>query len=376
MKKIFKILKKILVALLILIILITVIGFFYMNQPKFGKLPEGERLALVEKSSHYKDGKFHNKIEKPTITEGYSFFGEIWKTLTEKYPRTEPTDVIPSVKTDLKKLPLDQDWMVWFGHSSFLMQIGGKKILVDPVFSGNASPIPGSVKSYKGTDIYSVNDMPEIDYLLISHDHYDHLDYETIKALNSKVKKVICGLGVGEHFEYWGFPKDKILDKDWGDEVKAAPDFSIFTESTHHDCGRGFSSSKALWLSFVIKTPKIQIYYSGDGGYDNRFQEIYKKYGAMDWSIMEFGQYNPAWESVHDLPEQVIKATEELHTKNFLPVHHSKFTLAKHPWDEPLKKATEFSKGKNYRLATPVIGEIVWLNNPSQQFKQWWVGLN
>ena len=376
MKKIFKILKKILVALLILIILITVIGFFYMNQPKFGKLPEGERLALVEKSPHYKDGKFHNKIEKPTITEGYSFFGEIWKTLTEKYSRTEPTDVIPSMKTDLKKLPLDQDWMVWFGHSSFLMQIGGKKILVDPVFSGNASPIPGSVKSYKGTDIYSVNDMPEIDYLLISHDHYDHLDYETIKALNSKVKKVICGLGLGEHFEYWGFPKDKILDKDWGDEVKAAPDFSIFTESTHHDCGRGFSSSKALWLSFVIKTPKIQIYYSGDGGYDNRFQEIYKKYGAMDWSIMEFGQYNPAWESVHDLPEQVIKATEELHTKNFLPVHHSKFTLAKHPWDEPLKKATEFSKGKNYRLATPVIGEIVWLNNPSQQFKQWWVGLN
>ena len=376
MKKIFKILKKILVALLILIILITVIGFFYMNQPKFGKLPEGERLALVEKSPHYKDGKFHNKIEKPTITEGYSFFGEIWKTLTEKYSRTEPTDVIPSMKTDLKKLPLDQDWMVWFGHSSFLMQIGGKKILVDPVFSGNASPIPGSVKSYKGTDIYSVNDMPEIDYLLISHDHYDHLDYETIKALNSKVKKVICGLGVGEHFEYWGFPKDKILDKDWGDEVKAAPDFSIFTESTHHDCGRGFSSSKALWLSFVIKTPKMQIYYSGDGGYDNRFQEIYKKYGAMDWSIMEFGQYNPAWESVHDLPEQVIKATEELHTKNFLPVHHSKFTLAKHPWDEPLKKAAEFSKGKNYRLATPVIGEIVWLNNPSQQFKQWWVGLN
>ena len=376
MKKIFKILKKILVALLILIILITVIGFFYMNQPKFGKLPEGERLALVEKLPHYKDGKFHNKIEKPTITEGYSFFGEIWKTLTEKYSRTEPTDVIPSMKTDLKKLPLDQDWMVWFGHSSFLMQIGGKKILVDPVFSGNASPIPGSVKSYKGTDIYSVNDMPEIDYLLISHDHYDHLDYETIKALNSKVKKVICGLGVGEHFEYWGFPKDKILDKDWGDEVKAAPDFSIFTESTHHDCGRGFSSSKALWLSFVIKTPKMQIYYSGDGGYDNRFQEIYKKYGAMDWSIMEFGQYNPAWESVHDLPEQVIKATEELHTKNFLPVHHSKFTLAKHPWDEPLKKATEFSKGKNYRLATPVIGEIVWLNNPSQQFKQWWVGLN
>lgn len=372
MKRFFKILKNIAVALFSIIILLMIVGFFYMRQDKFGALPDGERLAKIEKSPNYKDGKFRNKIEKPTITEGYSIVGELWSTLTTKYPRTEPTDVIPSIKTDLKNLPIDKNLIVWFGHSSFLLQIDGKKILVDPVFSGNASPIPGSVTAYKGTDIYSVEDLPEIDYLLISHDHYDHLDYETIKALNPKVKKVICGLGVGAHFEKWGYTSDKLLEKDWGDSVDVSKDFTIHTESTHHDCGRGFKSGKALWLSFLIKTPTQKIYYSGDGGYDNRFAEINKKYSGIDWAIMECGQYNPAWEAVHELPNQVVKATEELQAKNMLPVHHSKFTLAKHPWDEPLVKMTELSKGKNYELATPMIGEIVYLNDNNQVFKQWW----
>ena len=376
MKRALKIFLRIILGLLSLLGVIVAVAFFYMRQAKFGQLPEGERLARIEQSPNYKDGSFRNVIEKPTISEGYSFWGEIYTSITTKYPRTEPSVVLPVVKTDLKAIPIDSNVLVWFGHSSFFLQVDGVKILVDPIFSETASPIPGSVKAYPSSHSYQVDDLPEIDYLLISHDHYDHLDYETILALKPKVKQVICGLGVGAHLELWGYGPQQIVEKDWKEKVAVAKDFNIYTESTHHDGGRGFTRSKALWLSFLIEAPSMKIYYSGDGGYDDRFERIGKKYGKIDWAIMECGQYNKAWQSVHELPEEVAKATVQLNAKNLLPVHHSKFTLAKHPWDEPLIKISEFSKHQPYRLATPIMGEIVRLNDAQQLFKQWWKGLD
>ena len=346
--------------------------YFYMKQPQFGALPEGARLELIKKSPNYKNGKFRNLVEKPTISEGYSISGEIYKSLFKKFPRREPTSSLPSVKTDLKSLPADSNVLVWFGHSSFFLQLDGVKILVDPIFSGIASPLPWGVKAYKGTDIYTADNMPEIDYMLLSHDHYDHLDYQTVKALQPKVKHVVCGLGAGAHYERWGYTAQQIIEKDWDEKVEVKPGFNIFTESTHHDSGRGFTSSQALWLSFYIQSPSLNIYYSGDGGYSDRFSSIAKKHPPIDWAIMECGQYNKAWQSVHELPEEVVKATLELGAKNMLPVHHSKFTLAQHPWDEPLIQISALSQSKPYRLATPMIGEKVMLNNNSQVFKQWW----
>jgi hypothetical protein len=209
-KRSLKILSRIILGLLSLFSVIAVVAFFYMMQAKFGQLPDGERLARIEKSPNYKDGSFRNLIEKPTISEGYSFLGEIYTSITTKYPRTEPSVVLPSIKTDLKAIPIDSNVLVWFGHSSFFLQVDGVKILVDPIFSESASPIPGSVTAYEGTNTYKAEDMPEIDYLLISHDHYDHLDYETILALKPKVKHVVCGLGVGAHFELWVIHHSKL----------------------------------------------------------------------------------------------------------------------------------------------------------------------
>ncbi|WP_265130740.1 MBL fold metallo-hydrolase [Chryseobacterium oranimense] len=372
MKRSLKIFKITMVALLCIIAVLTIATYFYLKQPQFGALPEGKRMEMIKKSPHYKDGKFRNFVEKPIISEGYSFTGEIWKALTKKYPHTEPQEALPSIKTNLKAIPADRNVIVWFGHSSFFLQLDGVKILVDPVFSGNASPLPGSVKAYKGTDIYTAADMPEIDYMLLSHDHYDHLDYETAKAMQPKVKHVICGLGAGAHYEKWGYTSQQILEKDWGDKTQVKPGFIIYAESTHHDGGRNFTSSQALWLSFYIQSSAMNIYYSGDGGYTSRFKEIAEKYPPVDWAVMECGQYNKAWQSVHELPEEVALATVELKAKNLLPVHHSKFTLAKHPWNEPLKQITALSKSKPYHLATPMIGELVDLDNNSQVFKQWW----
>lgn len=372
MKKFLRILKRTMIVLLCLITLLAIASCFYMRQPQFGILPKGERLERVENSPNYKDGKFRNLIEKPTISEGYSMLGELWKTLFKDYPHREPVDTLPSIKTNIKAIPGDSNAMVWFGHSSFFLQLDGVKILVDPVFSGMASPFPWGLKSYKGSDIYTVDDMPEIDYMLLSHDHYDHLDYETVKALQPKVKFAVCGLGAGAHYERWGYTPQQILEKDWGDKVEVKQGFTIFTETTHHSSGRGFTRDKSLWLSFFIQSPELNIYYSGDGGYSERFKGIAEKYPAIDWAIMECGQYDKAWQSVHELPEEVALATTELKAKNLLPVHHSKFTLGKHPWNEPLEEITKFSQNKAYRLATPMIGELVNLKDDTQVFTQWW----
>jgi len=195
--------------IIIFIILIFLAFYLFLQDARFGKAPAGERLAQIQKSPNYKNGKFENVHFTPDLTEGYTMTGVLYEFLFKKAERRIPTEQIPSVKTDLLNLSINQDVLVWFGHSSYFIQIEAKRILVDPVFSGNASPIAGTTKSFKGSDIYTVDDLPEIDYLLITHDHYDHLDYKTILKLKPKTKQIVCGLGVGSHFEYWGFPTQK-----------------------------------------------------------------------------------------------------------------------------------------------------------------------
>jgi L-ascorbate metabolism protein UlaG (beta-lactamase superfamily) len=357
--------RKIILSLLLILVASVCI---YMQKAEFGKAPSGERLSRIQQSSNFKKGKFQNTVNTPTFPEGYTFWGELWKQVFKKYPRRKPIDVIPAVKSSLK----DDNILVWFGHSSCFIKVDGKTILIDPVFSDNASPLPGTVKSFKGTDIYTVADLPDIDYLLISHDHYDHLDYKTALALKNKTKKVICGLGVGAHFERWDYPADKIIEKDWHEKVTTDSGFIIFTEPARHKSGRGFKQDNTLWMSYLIQTSTMKIYYSGDGGYDTHFAEIGNKYGPIDVAILENGQYDSAWHYVHLLPEEVLKAAQDLKAKRLLPVHHSKFALARHPWDEPLIKITALNKAFNIPLLTPMIGEQVHLHDTSQIFRQWW----
>jgi len=372
MKRLLKILKWIGISILSLLMLVFIIGLFYMRQAKFGAAPSGERLARIQKSPNYKNGKFHNISETPIFAEGYSMAAEVWKMMFKKYPRLSPKDMIPSVKTDLLHLPADTNILVWFGHSSCFIKLNGKTILLDPVFSGNASPIPGSLKSFVGADVYKASDFPEIDYILISHDHYDHLDYETILALKDKTKHVVCGLGVGAHFERWGYPAEKILEKDWHESVLLDSAISIFTEPSRHVSGRGLNPDNTLWTSFIIKTKNKTIFYSGDGGYDKHFAMIGKKYGPIDLAILENGQYDSAWRYIHCLPPQVVQAAKDLQAKRFLPVHNSKFLLGRHAWDEPLRKTSEIAKKEAIPLVTPMIGQIVNLNDEKQVFSEWW----
>jgi L-ascorbate metabolism protein UlaG (beta-lactamase superfamily) len=371
-----KIFKKVMIGFLILLSVLGVAACVILQKPQFGKLPMGERLERIKKSPNYKEGKFQNISATPTFAEGYTLMGSLWKNITTKFPRKTLTDVIPSIKTDLQNISLDSNVVVWFGHSSVYIQLDGKRFLIDPNFSGKISPISNKIQAYKGSNIYSVGDLPAIDYLLISHDHYDHLDYKTILAIKNKVKLVVCGLGIGAHFEHWGYNSNKIIEKDWHESIEIDTNFVIHTEPSRHKTGRGFSSHKALWLSYLIQSPTKKIYISGDTGYDTHFKEIGNKYGEIDLAILENGQYNEAWHYVHLLPNETLQAAKDLKAIRLMPYHNSKFTLAKHAWDEPLKEISRLNNTFKIPLVTPIIGEVVNLDNYHQQFKQWWLGLN
>ena len=362
---------------LTIILLLVIALFCYLQHPRFGKKPSGERLALIQKSPQYKNGKFENANFTPDLAEGYGYFDIFYQFFFKKVDRKIPTDLIPSVKTNLKDLSIDEDVLIWFGHSSYFIQLEKKRFLIDPVFSGNASPIYGTTKSFKGSDVYTVDDFPEIDYLLITHDHYDHLDYKTIMQLKPKIKKVITALGVGSHFEFWGFPIANIIEKDWHEKIELDQNLTLYTTPSRHFSGRSFTRCNTLWTSFVLETKDFKMYLGGDSGYDTHFAEIGNKYGPFDIALIDNGQYNAAWKYIHNLPEDVINAMKDLKAKRVFPVHSSKFALSLHPWDEPLIRVTELNANSEnlIPLITPMIGEKVELKNDKQEFKQWWKGI-
>ncbi len=335
-----------------------------------GKNPWGERLKKIRLSPNYKNDIFQNLSRTEVMNNKGDLFRILKKFLTK--PKTViPPFPLPSVKTDLKNLPDKFPVLVWFGHSSYLLKINGKHILIDPVFSGYASPFKlKSAKNFDGSNVYSVGDMPPIDILLISHDHYDHCDYTTIRKLQNKTKHIITSLGVGSHLEYWGIDMNKVTELDWyqsteveGIRLTAAP--------ARHFSGRGFKRAKTLWSSFILKTKEVAIYIGADSGYDTHFQNIGEKQGPFDLAILESGQYNEAWKNIHMMPEETVQASLDLRAKILLPVHWGKFSLSLHPWDEPIKRVVKKAEELNVKITTPRIGEplLIGKKHPTDQ---WW----
>jgi L-ascorbate metabolism protein UlaG (beta-lactamase superfamily) len=359
-----------------IVALFSVATAFTLNQDKFGKSPSGERLQRIKKSPNYRNGSFQNQSITPVMAEGVSYFSVSKELFFGDKKRVVPVDSIPSTKTDLLHLDRDKDILVWFGHSSYFMQIVGKRILVDPVLSSYASPFSFTVKAFKGTNRYTTDDIPEIDYLFISHDHWDHLDYETVVKLKPKIKTVVCGLGVGENFEYWGFDKNSIVEMDWNEQATLDSGFVAHTVPARHFSGRGFKRNQTLWAAFVFQTPTHNIFIGGDGGYDSHFAEIGKKFAPIDLAILENGQYNTNWRYIHMLPADLLKAYKDLNAKRLFAGHSSRFALANHPWDEPLEKLAASSKLLQIPLVTPMIGEELNLNDSTQEFTEWLKNIN
>lgn len=356
----------------VVVLIVGVWGF--MKLPQFGAVPKGEELGRILKSPNYRNGAFQNEHGTPMMVGnngGDGFFKIFKKFFFDKKGNTLPKSKLPSQKVDLLHLDPKENILVWFGHSSYFMQIDGKTILVDPVFSGHASPIFFMVKSFDGSDVYGVDDMPKIDYLFITHDHYDHMDYKTVKKLEPKVSTVVTGLGVGATLERWGYGKDKIIEKDWGEEATLGDGFIVNATPARHFSGRTFNRNQTLWMSFVLKTPSKKIFIGGDGGYDIHFKNIGDKFGPFDLVILEDGQYNTAWRYIHMMPEETIQAALDLKAKRLLPVHWGKFKLAYNAWDDGIIRSVIEAKNKNMPLLTPMIGEKVNLDNMTQG-EEWW----
>lgn len=369
-----KIIKGTALSLLALIISLTLVTIIYMQKSTFGNPPSGQRLERIKKSPNYRDGKFQNLSHTPDLAEGVGYYTVMKDFFFDKDKRNIPTDVVPAQKTDLHSLPADSNVLVWFGHSSYYLQVDGKRILVDPVLSGSASPVRFTTKSFKGSDAYTVDDFPAIDYLFITHDHYDHLDHKTILKLKNKVGKVIMGLGVGAHFEHWGYDSSMLIEKDWNEEISLDAGFTVHTAPARHFSGRGFKRNQSLWMSYVLQTPTMKIYLGGDSGYDKHFAAIGEQYGPFDLVLLECGQYHPYWKYIHMMPEEVIQAAIDLKAKKLMPVHWSKFSLALHAWDDPIKRVVAEGNKQGMPMITPMIGQPIYLQE-NESYNAWWEGL-
>lgn len=352
-----------------IVLLLGGLAWYYLEQPVFGKLPSGKREERIAHSPNFKGGQFVNQEHTPNFAPGISMW-DATLSFFNKPENTEPSRSMPSVRTDLRKLDTE-DAVVWFGHSSYYMQASGLKILADPVFSGNASPIKYFAKSFEGANVYAASDIPDLDILLLTHDHYDHLDYKTILELKGRFKKVITSLGVGAHLNHWGIPDEQIIELDWYESATLAPGITITALPARHFSGRKFTRNQSIWSSFALHTPKANYYLGGDSGYGKHFKEIGEKYGPFKLALLECGQYNAMWPYIHMMPEEVVSAAQDLKAETLMPVHWGKFALAMHDWNEPANRVLQAAKDKQMPITTPLIGEVV---KPGTHYPDsiWW----
>ncbi len=354
-----------------LAVILTAGVIVFLHSPRFGRVPHGERLERMSRSPRYSEGAFRNLSHTPQLTSDKGFFRQVWDFMFRNNDRVRPEADVPAVKTDLQDFGAGEEVLVWFGHGSYYLQSGGKRFAVDPVFY-SASPVSFYNKPFRGTGIYTPQDLPDLDYIIITHDHWDHLDYRTVKELRESTGAFVCPLGVGSHLERWGVQESKIIETDWYESVDIGDGFTVHCLPARHFSGRGLKANRTLWASYMLETPSMRIYIGGDGGYDSHFREIGDRFRPIDLAILENGQYGEGWKYIHLLPEDLLKAVDDLSPRRLLTVHNSKYALAMHPWDEPLELIAAASRRDSIPLLTPRIGEPVYLDDPGQVFDEWW----
>ncbi|WP_158640496.1 MBL fold metallo-hydrolase [Anseongella ginsenosidimutans] len=335
-----------------------------------GKLPAGNRLERIKASPNYRENAFRNQEVTSMLSEDASYLRMIRESM-RKDSRRSPAESLPVVSSGFPAVS-GKPVVTWFGHSSYLIQTESVNLLVDPVFSQRAS-----FSSYLGPKAYAfstdipLKDLPRIDIVILTHDHYDHLDHRTIRQLRSTVKAFYTPLGVGSHLAFWGIEESRITELDWEESAELPGEMKLTATPARHFSGRGFIRNKTLWASYVLETADCRLYLGGDSGYGKHFAEIGRKYGPFDMVILENGQYNPQWPLIHMMPEETVRAAIDLKGEALLPVHWGRFSLSLHAWDDPVIRLVKEANEMNVKVATPKIGEPVVIggNYPSAA---WW----
>ena len=346
-----------LIILAIILLFIIGIAIFMHTSPQFGGKPDARRLKEIEASPNFSDGVFQNQIET-TMDMSLSkmpgllreqFFGKELRTPEQPHPVKWDQGNHEEVDSLV--------YVTWFGHSAFLVEMDGKRILLDPMLGEASAPVSFVTKRFNYTDPINIEELTNIDAVIISHDHYDHLDYPTIKKIKGEVGHFYTALAVGEHLKKWGVPAEKITELDWW-QTAALGDVELIATPARHFSGRGFSDrNKTQWASWVLRGKHRKIYFSGDGGYGPHFSDIGDKYGPFDFAMVECGQYNERWSAIHMFPEQSVQANIDVQSKVMMPIHWGAFNLALHDWRDPIERARAEASNKEVTVVNPYIGE-------------------
>ncbi|WP_044338222.1 MBL fold metallo-hydrolase [Rossellomorea aquimaris] len=358
--------------LLFIFLLIAILLFTFLIlrfYPAFGKKPSLER---VQSSPQHSKGSFNNSIPTSMDTSFFTSLTMI-RDLMKRNSNRKPDRDIPMVRFPSFDHPHSITKISWFGHSASMVEIGGKRLLLDPMFGRAPSPFPWIGGKRYSTELpFEIDKLPSIDAVIFSHDHYDHLDYGTIRKLRGKVKQFFVPIGVGSHLERWGVHSGHIKELDWWDEVEW-DGLTLACTPARHFSGRSLHDRNAtLWCSWCIIGNSSRIFFSGDSGYGPHFKEIGLIYGPFDLCLMECGQYDPRWAPIHMSPEETVQAHMDVKGKRLLPIHWGAFTLSFHEWTDPIKRVTECGAEQGVHVVTPRIGETFPVEGDYYPSSKWW----
>jgi len=340
---------------------------------QFGGSPNKEWIDLYKKSENWKNGSFQNLEHTSLAGNLLDFPRIIYKQLTS-LAGSEPKQNLPVLAFDkeLFLAPTEKSKFIWYGHSVVLMRMANKTILIDPMLGPDTTPIaPIPTKRFSSNTLDFIDDFPEIDLLLMTHDHYDHLDYSSIQKLKHKTRKYFVSLGVKRHLIAWGVQADLITEFDWWD-AHDLEDIKISFTPTRHFSGRGLRDRrKTLWGGWVFKTSNENIWFSGDGGYGKHFKEIGKRLGPFDFGFMECGQYNLDWHDVHLFPNESVQAGKDAGAQKLIPVHWAGFKLSyQHTWKQPAIEFANSAEELQIAYALPKLGELFQVDSDIKD--AWW----
>jgi L-ascorbate metabolism protein UlaG (beta-lactamase superfamily) len=353
---------------------IVAITLFVHIHPVFGETPDKNIFSAM--NLPYYNGKTFTNLNPTKETFGWSDYRKIISLLWKGNPRRKPSGSLPLQtwnRDQLLQLSDTATTAIWYGHSAFFLRMDGLNILLDPMFGNSPSPVPLLINPRFNSQLpIQVEDLPPIDLVVLSHDHYDHLDYGSILKLKEKTRHFLVPLGVGAHLKKWGVPEDRITELHW-QQSKAIQGITFTCTPAQHFSGRGLTSRMTtLWCSWVIKGSKHNLFFSGDSGYFEGFKAIGDTHGPFDLCMMECGQYNELWKDIHMMPEETAQAHVDLRGKTLIPIHWGAFTLAMHDWNEPVIRLKAAAVEKNIELITPRIGEPIVVGQPMNS-ESWWM---
>lgn len=338
----------------------------------FGGKIEGERLARVNASPNFKDGRAQNTVETSLGLDG-----DLWEIAVEWFrggKERKPPQPVPMVETDPSALYSIRDQgvrFIWLGHSTVYLEVDGTRVLIDPVWSERASPfkIAGPQRSHPVP--IALADLPPIDVVVVSHDHYDHLDPGVVRELAPQGVQFAVPLGVGADLEAWGVAADQIIELDWWEGAAVDSLSLVATPARHFSGWQVTDRDRTLWASWTLMGPRSRVFYSGDTGWQEDFAKIGDEYGPFDLTIMKCGAYGDGWPDIHINGVQAVEGNVLLKGRRMLPVHWLTFDLALHPWQEPVLQAVETGAELGVEVITPQLGELVDLEDRVPTTR-WW----